>query len=344
MKRVILLAVALFLSGCSYGQVNFSTPVANPQKSITALNIFSTPNPTPTPTATIGYQATAMAAEATAARAQQEADAAARLMVQSTAEYEMRLMEQIKLTAQVDRWTATAALTSVPLTSTAQANMNTAAARDQSILSAQITQTFEAPTKVVEMNRAQVEGKMIPIEILGRLFALGAMGYFMIAIGYFAIHQTTKTTDTQQEPVIDQPQTVTITLRKERDGSVKWNRLEVPCSPDALSELAIGILNEGKTLGINSWEGKQCPHWNRKSFRAMRNFLLANKFAVSDGSGTAILIDDGKAFLRGWLDNGALPHSFEFGAQDDSPAQETAHDHEDHAAAHAVGGAILGGT
>lgn len=340
MKRAIAFAVLVLLTGCSYGVVNFATPELKVQQIQKATSTIATATQTLTPTATIGYQATALAAEATAAQAQAEADAAARLMVQSTAEYEKRLQEQYTWTMQADQWTATAMMTAVPMTSIAQANMNTAIAKQQSILSAQITQTHEAPTQVVAMNRANMESKMIPVDILARLFLFGAMGYFLIAVGYFAIHQTTKPAaaveDIESIPQVEK-ESVLITLKQTNNGAMQWSRLVVPCAPDALSELAIGVLNDGKTLGINQWEGKASMYWTRETIALMRNFMLANKFAASDGNKSAVINDDGRAFLRGWLDNGALPHSFEFDPKAEECVSEIPHAHETHALSHAVG-------
>lgn len=346
-KTLLFGLLAMVIMGCQAGLVDFAQTPTSPLKALAATTAVRSPTQTPTPTATIGYQATAAAAEATAERAQAEADAAARLMVQSTAEYEVRVQEQLRWTAQVSSWTVTAALTSVPLTSTSQSDLSTSIAKQQSLVAAQITQTKEAPTQQVAMKRAETEGKMVLVEVLARLFLLGALGYFLIAIGYFAIYKTTPSADKKNAedaspPVREAQTSMVITVKNQIKGETpRWNRLVVPCGPAALSELACGVLRDGKSLRINNWEGKKSENWTRDSFSKMRNFLMANRYTVSDGSGTATLTDEGKAFLLGWLENGTLPHSYDFGGKDDEMPLHEAHEHEAHGNSHAVGEADL---
>lgn len=334
MQRIITIALlALALSACA-AESNIST-----QDDRLLVRKVATPTSTPT----VGYQATAMAAQSTA-------DASMRLLVQATAEYEARIQQQLAwtataqsvrytATAQAAAQTATAAGTSIPLTATAQVMMNHAINTQQAIMITAQAMTQQAPTMLVAMERSQLEVQYMPAQYAVNIFAMGGLGAFLFAISIFIFfNRSAKLRDgvepiddeEEDEPTMPQQQQVTLTLTHDYGGGFgKDLRLSIPCTPVMLTEFADGVINNSKSLGVNNWEGRNTEHWTRSAFSKMRSFMQSNKFVMTGDKNNLVLTDDGRAFLLAWLNDNALPHSFNFATPQEPPV-ENAHGHDAH--------------
>lgn len=300
--------------------------------------MFATPTlavtETPTPTATVDYQQTAIVAQTTS-------DAAVVAMVNVTAEHEARLHEALAWTQQADAITATAALTNIPLTATAQeitataqANKDIALATQQSIITTQIAMTLTAPTQIVAMHNAEMQNYYAPV---GEWMKLGMMGSFCVMLIMVGMGAMMKREAHQPAPQpiaqpaqLTQPKQIAMTIKRETSPvSQSWNKTIIPCSAHMLIELADGLINNGKTLAVNQWEGNDTL-WNRAAFSKMRAFLISNHFAQAAG-GTLALTATGEGFLREFLTSGALPHSIEWSETLAPKVTSMAHAHEAHA-------------
>lgn len=290
----------------------------------------------PVPTVTIAYQATAEIANTQVAIAQATANEASRLNTQATAEFEQRVQAQLQMTHEYEMqvfeayaWTVTAALTSVPLTATQQAVINTQIPMQQAIARAEMTKVKEAPTQMKALIEAEQYAKYWPVEFMIRMFAFMALGVFLIGLGVFAYRQAQSmapvatipepTAIPEMDPV---PQVVrtyqvsstpVIVSDNAGGGFGTTYKYSVPCSPEQLTELAEKILSgeKNKTLAINEWEGSDTK-MTRSTLVRLRSWLQTNRFAESIGAGRVVLATTGENFLRGWLDAQTLPTEYDF--------------------------------
>ncbi len=353
MKKYILLSI-LFLTACA-GEFDVRVyPTATiAETAVPTWTATSTLEPTPT----IGYEATAHVAQTSEAEQRLLAEAAERLNVKVTAEEEQRIQQRLAWTAQSDQWTAqasqwtaTAVGTSVPLTSTQQAVLNTQIPAQQALMSAQMTATQGAPTLMVAMRDAEIAVYYAPVKAIGILFALFTLGIFFLSMSYnlYKDDQRKRERMVRQQDAeagagaeneaptiihpIDLPMTTIQMTHDHGGGFSSSKRLMVPCSEAQLTELAEGLISGRKTLAFNQWEGKSSQHFTRPVFQQVRAFLQINKLAKSAaGAGNLMLTDEGEAFFRKWLDTRSLPHSYEFGPESQGLQGESAHDHENHA-------------
>lgn len=324
----------LFLAGCGGGEGEAGMPLLGNSR-VEGGVVYSTPilqaTSTPVPTATVDWQGTAVIA-------QQTADEARRLNTLATAEYEQRIQEQIRLTAEQDArlfeaygWTATAALTSIPATATQQSILNTQIADQQALMVVQITQTSEAPAKLIEMQVAEDRIRYAPLENGLRYFVMFAFGVACLFLASFtrkmphwnpavvrkALEDYVKEEQKNQpavrnEAVLHPVNMTHVQLKDEAEGYSIILKFTVPCSPDALTELAQALVSGEKTFGINSWEGSESENFSRKLIKAVRHFLQLNKFAESVGGGRLHLTDLGRRFLTAWLESRNLPAEYSF--------------------------------
>jgi hypothetical protein len=334
MNRLLVFAVlAVVLAGCGVGitRDDFGAPLGSPEPRATARPSETQPATT---TATIGWQATAAAAETARVAAEGTGVAAARLMVEATAAFEVRVQEQLKMTAEAERqafesysWTATARWTSVPATQTQQAIMNTQIAAQQALMAGQLTATHEAPTQVRAMSDAENYAQYAPVRVGFEILGLFSISVFLLFIVGFVIWRwrsgIVMVSKRGDEDVYHELDVTHVQTVNRADGHLKINRYVVPCSPDALTELAEGLMSGNKTLRINLWEGRESQHFTRDSISVVRSWMQSNFFAMSAGGGALILTDcshvgdgriGGKEFLSSWLDHQALPDGFEFGS------------------------------
>lgn len=293
------------------------------------------PPPTPTatvvPTITVGYQETAIVAQATAMEA-------VRVNAQITAEYERRIQEQLQMTAQADRewfniqsWTATAALTSIPLTATQQAVLNTQIPAQQVVALVQIKATNEAPTQLVAMERAKQDVRYAGASKVANIVGLWSVSLFCIALVVFLVvkmirQNTWYAEQGDEEPQEQEPpkETVVVVKRDNGNGMGSTTRYVIPCTPEQLSELAELAINGERTFAINRLETNSRT-LRRDVLYAFRNWAVKNGFAIhpKEGSQEIVMNEDGLCLLEGWFENRALPDGYRFGEvepSEESPA------------------------
>ena len=111
-------------------------------------------------------------------------------------------------------------------------------------------------------------------------------------------------------------------------GFSSTQRVVVPCTAKQLTHLAAGLMSERKTLAFKYWEVK--GSLGRETYLKVRDFMLAQGFAVDNGKGVLALTDKGRGFLRDWLNRSSLPHSYEFEPESQGVQGEAPHDHENH--------------
>lgn len=311
-----------------------------------AAAVIGTPGPTATrtvtPSPTVDWKQTAIVAQATA-------DEARRLDTQATAQHEALIQEQIRITEAAEirehekfAGTATAASTSVPLTQTARSVDLTATNAMMTLSAGQLTATHEAPTQAVAMIRVEYERRLGWVNYA----ALGTLAFFMFALGVFALGKARAGNEpmvmyqqtVREEPEVIVPVKETVVNVKTSTGQ-GWGRdklMRVPCTPEQLTELAERVIMQNESLGVNNFEGAKSL-LTRAVILRVRHFMQANEMASSIRAGRVELTEDGRAFLRGWLERHSLPHSFAF---DDEEAQKPgvmSHEHEAHAVAHGGG-------
>ncbi len=323
MKRLLFLIVVAIFALVIYK--GFKSHYYRPVSALaidTQPAIISTATPQPTasivPTVTVDYQATLVIA-------QQTADEARRVNAMVTAEYQQRAQEQLQMTAQFEQriqeiysWTATAALTAIPLTATQQSINNTQAVERNQIVIAQMTATAAYPTQIIAVNNAMNKATFGKAYYVFGMFAIFSLGVLMLS-GVYWIAKNPVMTKTQ--PEIDdeveaepaQPETVTRINLYTNNGAHSESH-DVPCSPDQLSEFAEKFL-EGATLRINNWEGSNTL-WTRDVYIPFREWMIKAGLVQEDvkpnGSSQVTPKPELTVFLKGWLDGGVLPAGYEF--------------------------------
>jgi len=333
MTKILYIVIVLLVVACSGANVNFETPpITTEYRGLKSTSIPQTK--TPIPTATIDFNATSQVALSQvvvalnqAATSQAEADAANRLVVEATSAHEQREHEIALSNAQgtqqaqaknmiVYGWTVTAAYTSIPLTQTQQSAINTQVPRQQALMSGALTATKEAPTQMVAMTNAENYSRYWMVEFVLRMFIFVGMSVFLFGIGAFAFY---KRKGQEEENIVDEilqelPQTETV-LRVETNHDTAFptmSRMIVPCTPNQFTELVKGVLTDGKTLGINQWEGAESV-FTRDEFTPVRNWLLSNRLAQhSSGRGALMLTAEGESIFIEWLNSYTLPAAYKF--------------------------------
>lgn len=277
----------------------------------------STPQPTFTivPSATIDYQQTAIVAQSTA-------DEARRINSMATAEYVRLINEQLAMTQVVEQqnfviqsWTITAALTTIPLTATQQAVINTQIPQQQQIIAAQMTATKEGPAQLVAMRDAENRVKYGKLTYIANIVAALAIFVFAIGVVVFVFRFPMVKRDATQEHDDEQPTSENVTrINLYTDNGTHSELHDVPCSSDQLSEFAEKFL-EGVTLRINNWEGSNTL-WTRDVYEPFRDWMEKVKLVEVDikpnGSKQLTPKPELSVFLRHWLDRGVLPAGYEF--------------------------------
>jgi hypothetical protein len=341
MRRIFVIWIfTFFVTSCGAAvpmameqEVEFSSTASVPTATMTATLV---------PTATVDWQQTAIIAQGTA-------DEARRLNTAATAGYEVRVHEQLKMTAEAERqafesysWTATARWTSVPATQTQQAILNTQIAAQQTMMAGQMTAVYEAPTLMVAMANAEVEAQFAPLRFGMEIFALFAIAMFLLFVVGFVIWRWRNASPTAEplqyegEGEADLMRRVDMVTRVEtvdRSQGLRINRYVVPCRPEALTELAQALVSGEKSFGINSWEGSASENFTREKIKEVRHWMQLNGFAQGIGQGRLHPTDDGMRFFEGWLRQLELPDEFEFErVNGDTPlsALQTSPQMEDH--------------
>ncbi len=282
-----------------------------------AITGTATPQPTPSivPTVTVDYQATLVIA-------QQTADEARRVNAMVTAEYQQRAQEQLQMTAQFEQrvqeiysWTATAALTAIPLTATQQSISNTQAVERNQIVIAQMTATAAYPTQIIAVNNAMNKATFGKAYYVFGMFAIFSLGVLMLSGVYWiaknpVMAKTQPEIEDEGETEPAQPETV-VWVQSTKDNGAASVRHAIPCTPEQLSELAENITQGKKTLAVNKWEGKETL-FTREVILRVRSWLRDNQLVTVAPDGQLVPTNELLDFLMGWLDRGALPADYEF--------------------------------
>jgi hypothetical protein len=324
MKKFLVLVVvigmgilglrALLVSRASYGVRPKETAGAAFVGSAATIPMTPTirATQTPIPTATVDYQSTAIIA-------QQTADEARRVNAIVTAQFEQRVMEQLQMTAayeervqQIYAWTQSAAATTIPLTATQQAVLNTQIPSQQQFVQAQWTITAHVPTQMALMADAQNRSKFgwmgFFFQFSFGIFILGIVVYIFIYPPTMGLSRDDDDDDENEEETV-------VWLKNTRDNGASSRRHVIPCSPDQLTEFARGVTQGRKTLAINNWEGSGTLLKRDVILRLrawLRDPLVG--FANPTKDGQLAPTDELSEFLIGWLDSQKLPQGFDFEA------------------------------
>lgn len=315
MKKIIIFLIIIF-AAYLYFSIRSAPRLGTVQAAVIAetstqyvMSPTFIPTGTPVPTSTIGYEATIMIAQATA-------DEARRVNAEVTAAHEANILSILQLTADGEKrnqeilsWTAQAGPTIIPLTATQQVISNTQLANGQQIVAAGYTQQAAAPTQYAAMVQGQATKQFAQINEIMKLFAMGALLLFMLALVAFFNRFPIQPKQEQELPT----ETV-VQMRKDNgQGSFQQTRVVVPCSPDQLSELAELAVDGEKRFGINRMESSSRTfRGQRATLLAVREFLVTNGFVIADDNGHIALNANGEAFLAGWFDFHKLPIGVEF--------------------------------
>ncbi len=315
MKKLFVITVlALLLAACEQASQLTQNTYDRQRSAAQPTQSYSTS--TPIPTETIGWQQTAVNAQSTS-------DAAMRLMVEATSAEAQRQQERLlmtatidiatiqagQLTAQSDIATSTAALTAVPLTSTAQSLDREIAKTQISDSHTAVAMTRQAPTQVILMAYAQSQAKYADVTMRVDIGVRIAVSFFVIVLSALMVYVILRRNTRSEQPTVFIRPLDDIPLRKhEEQGSVRFTRADVPCTKDQLLELADGIINRGMTLSFNPWEGTTV----HKVLKVMREFMVENHFArnVKGQGGLLDILADGEKFLRDTLDKQEPPAPF----------------------------------
>ena len=321
MKKLSIL-LFIFLISCT-GEYR---PLAQPVQAQGAQQTSTEyPSPTITPQPTIDYQSTVDVAQGQVEIAQATANEAMRVNAMATAQYVELMNEQIRFTAEVERqqheimaWTQVAAGTTIPLTATQQAALNTQIPQRNALEAAYLTATKGAPTQMIAMARAQNQLRYGKYSYFASLIASSAIFVFVLGIVVWLYNNPLMPkVEIEQEPVKNE---TTVWIRSDKDNGARSTRYVVPCSPEQLTELSEHITQGTKTFAINQWEGADTL-FTRPIILQVRAWLRENHFAIPTGDGQLAPTHDGFNFLIAWLDTQRLPEEYEFGEDFQNSAQ-----------------------
>lgn len=340
MKNAFIL-MAFIVSACGAPVSALTTEYRTPQPTATASIV---------PTATTGYEATAHAAETSAYIAQSTADAANRVMVQATNDQQQRdhetAMQNADATAQAqadeftrDGWTATAALTAIPLTSTAQVDNMTAIADYKAVTIAQLTATAALPTQIVAESNARTQAKYAPVFVFVQVFAIFAIGVFLLFTAWFmrwywmredarqtiAAHNASPQgvaerngfTPVAEEFIYPDPNPEPDPKpRIERPVTAENLKHTIPSTQEHFDIFAEKLITGEMALSINKWESsgllsgvKNARAW----IKNMRAWMHANEFGVFNENDEMTLVQTGRAWLEKYIEHRSLPTEYQFG-------------------------------
>ena len=80
--------------------------------------------------------------------------------------------------------------------------------------------------------------------------------------------------------------------------------------------------------------------WTRETFYAMRNYMQVHRYVQSASSGMVVLTEQGREFLRAWLDHQSLPRGVEFSPKTDEMSMSMSHIYENHGHENGGGGGL----
>jgi len=323
MKRLLIL---MLLSGCATYTPQAQSIATNTEYPSLVPTIA--PTFTPIPSATIDY-------EQTAAVAQSTADEARRVNAKATTEYLALLNQQYAMTAEQDRrefdiimLTATMAGTSIPLTQTQQAAANTQTAKQQAIISGQMTATKEAPLLAEAMIDATNKRQYGATEHVAQIVATWAIVIFIVIFAAWLYYRwdqeerQLRILEVQEQPEPEPAKETVLHMRVDkRGGDFSQTRFVIPCTSEQLTEFAEAITQGNKTMAINQWEGKETL-FTRPVILQVRAWARSNDFATPTEDNQLAPTNDFLDFLCRWLDNDKLPAEYEFEQVENNATQK----------------------
>lgn len=336
---IYLMALGTLLSvGAQVWQAISRSPYHNAKAAnMNEVSMVNTPQPTNTPrptntlvpTATVDYQKTAEVAQSTA-------DEARRINAQATAQHEELLMEAVRITEANNQrefiresWTATVALTAIPLTATQQVIVNTQIPAEQKIAGGILTSTKEAPTQAAAMAKAANEKEFgawidkVQIMFMILLSVLTILIILRLGVKWYHEGQQRRNSEMADEAEPETHETVVQMRTDKGNGNFSQQRLVLPCSRNQFNQFAIGITQFGKSMAIGQWEKKDSGIGkpvivNIRNWAAMeRDEPFVNITKTNEYVPTDVFLK----FLCGWLDTQTLPDGYEFeqGAVNEPP-------------------------
>lgn len=365
-KLMLCLTFALALPACAEydGQPLIEIPLDTPLVSPTA-SAFVQPTETPTattiPTATLDLALTAMHAQETSISAVQTSDAAVRENLQLTANYEIRIHDEVMAQESSKlagiNATQSAYPSSIAATSTQQEFVNRAIATQQAYMITSAVMTENAPAQLVAMAEAQARADTAKRDKNIESGAMIALSIFLVVFAWVIWKFVITPQPVKVEPVVheyprtpsmpsveDMPAIIPSDLQTHVDipkGTdtpyPSMDRFAIPCTPDLMTRLAIGVLQEGKSLGTNQWEGQKEPVFTRDTYYPVRNWMQVNKFVTSKRAGRLDPTDDFIVILTVWLETKTLPHSYSFAPGVPASPSKIPHAHEPHGVNTGVG-------
>ena len=343
-KWVYFIPIILYLYGCAGlsagydGPAIINIPLESPMVSPSAA-LFSTNTITPTmtmaPSPTIDMAATAIHDRETAVSAMQTADESVRINAAITNAHEQRLHDEMMIVEQgkiaVVNATGSSYPTSFAGTSTQEAINNTAIARQQSIMETSAAMTQNAPTQLIAMADAQAIADTAQFNQVVELIAMTGIGILALVFAFAIWKLVISGKDYQPKPAINeinipnlndlqnQPivpidhNTVRAEINRNTDTAYPSQDIyTIPCTPELMTRLAEGVINEGKPLGTNHWEGGRDPLFTRDSYSPVRNWIQQNKFSISRRQGRLDPTDEFLVILTAWLETKSLPPGYKF--------------------------------
>jgi hypothetical protein len=317
---------------------------ANPT-SVSRPTSTSLPSATAIPSATIDYKSTAEAAQVQVDISKATADEARRVNAMATAQYIALINEQARITAESEQrifeiysWTATAALTSVPLTSTQQAVINTQVPRQQQLMSAQLTATQGAPTleaAIISNEYKRVYGKAEHIGQIAFQWTVIISAVLFLIWLFKRWDQEERHLRLMEHPDVTPVKDTVVQMRRDKGGGdYSQTRYVIPCTPEQLTEFAKHVTQGKKSLAINQWEGVDTL-FTRNTYMPLRAWMREERedpFVVATEDNQLAPTNIFLEFLMGWLDREVLPMGFEFVKEiDTTPSlnDEPAQNHDD---------------
>lgn len=319
----------LLVSGCGSSP---SAMAMSPAMAATSQRI-----PTVFVTATPEYAATIQAVETAQGAAIATSDAAMLELVAMTAQkeavdlqYAQLTADASMLTAQADQWTATAAPYAVPGTQTAAAIDRGIAIAMSTQVSAAFTATFQAPTQLVAMDRAQDEVEQAPLNFMVRILMFVMMSFFFMALGVFTLGENYRRRNTpaaaverEAVKIVSYGETETsggesvVTVQRETTGAFpSMEKYVVPCTPDQLAFFVKGVLSEGVGFAYDYWTKRQLNEekapFTRDEYSLFRNWMQRNKLVLSTQNGSLMLSPDGEQLFIEFMNSMQLPEVYRF--------------------------------
>jgi len=330
MKITHYLIIALLLSACDAMSVSAAGETLSNMRPVATQSLaIATITPIPIDYASTAQisQTEAVLAQTTAREMALQLDAANRMMVDATVTHEAN-------TLIIAQFTQTAAMIEadyVRATQTAQPTADARHATQQAITisqmtmeSSQMTAVKEAPTQLVAMTQAETARQYGWVITFVQLFAMFSLGICLLSIAAFAF-RSVPTVHVDPAPPVPTGFTsiaqtaspIVLNVRTDNGGGfTHTERMIIPCTPEQLTKLVSGVLNDGQSLAYEFWNmrediDKSAP-FTRDEFTAVRNWLLSNRLAQSVGQGKLMLSAIGESLFIEWLNNQALPESYKF--------------------------------